>query len=508
MVRWWRRFAAARGPAGSVGFAFACGMTAACSGLACAPQDEASVDAPRGVLVVIIDTLRADHLGAYGYARDTSPRMDLLAQDATLFDYAIAPSPWTLPSLATIMTSLYPSVHGAKTRSKTGEWLVNPDEFEPVSILDDSRTTLAELLADAGYRGAAFVRGSYPSKVFGFGQGFEHFEDNATPGLRFNVENALRWLDTAQPEKFFVYLHTVEVHSPYSVAELPYSPLDLDDHFVERHPDAPLDYFAKAIVEEQRRYRSLDFDPDYTGAIDGSLETLRRLEVEGPPPERDIEHLKALYDRGIAYTDFWIGKFLDGLSERGLYDDTLIVITSDHGDEFYEHGRMQHSHTYFDEMLRVPLIVRAPGEGHGLRVSAQVGLVDVLPTALDVLDIATDLPFQGRSLRPLWSGGTLPPRPVFGEASILPRTVAVRTDDRKYIRFPNGQEALYDLRKDPGETARLRGDGELQSFRRQLRNWRAETKQSRQALRLAEPRQAEFDAETRERLRALGYAKD
>jgi len=458
---------------------------------------------PTGVVVVLIDTLRADHLSSYGYPRPTSPVLDALAEEGTRFENAIAPSPWTLPSTATLMTGLYPSVHQAIWHSDTGEWLNTPEAFRPASVLSNSHRTLAELLQQSGFATAAFVRGSYPSAVFGFGQGFDHFADNEAPGVRFHVEDALGWLDRETPERFFLYLHTVEVHSPYTPVELP-------AYIARNNPDERLDYYRAEIEEEIVRYKGIDFNSGYDGAVDGSLEALNALKRKGRLSESDLEQLIALYDRGIAYTDYWIGELLDGLRERGLYEQTLVIVTSDHGEEFMDHGALEHSRTFFEEMVRVPLIIRVPGEAAGVVVAQQVGLVDVLPTVLDVLGVADEVPRQGRSLRPLWQGRSLDAHSELGEASAIPGVDALRTNHRKFVRGPRGQQALYDLDTDPGERINLCqvDDAPCRPFFTELMARKLENQLRLERLGTPDPATAELDDDTREQLRALGYAED
>lgn len=460
---------------------------------------------PRGVVMVVVDTLRADHLGSYGYEKqDISPRIDALAQDAVRFDVALAPSPWTLPSLATIMTGLYPGLHGAKRPSDLNnlEWLFKPHEYEPTSALHESRTTLAEVLRDEGFATAGFVQGSYPSSAFGVSQGFDRYQQNATPGIRFDIESAFRWLDEEKPERFFLYLHTLEVHSPYA-------PIRIQPAFDKRNPNAPLEYFERAVSEEQRRFEELDRDPDYDGEIDGSVRTLQRLaRSRARINRRDMKHLIALYDRGISYTDYWIGQLIDGLSERGLYDESVFVLTADHGEEFREHGGLEHNYTFYEEMLRVPLVVRVPGEGRGTVVPPPVGLVDVMPTLLDVLELEPAPISQGRSLRPLWLGESLPEQAYFGEASLIPGRAALRTARFKYVRDRRNREELYDLSDDPEERENRcppEANDRCAPFREQLKLWEARSRQAASKLALPKPEHAVVDDALLEKLRELGY---
>jgi arylsulfatase A-like enzyme len=455
------------------------------------------------VVLIVVDTLRADHLGCYGYPRRTSPRIDALAADAIRFERALSPSPWTLPALASLMTALYPALHGARIPSKVGgaRWLLGPSRFQPTSSLHASRTTLAEILQSRGFATLGLVRGSYPSKAFGFAQGFEEYRDNATPGIRWDVEEALAWLARRRPERFLVYLHAIEVHAPYAPIEI--------SRFGAEAPGAPLDAFRAKLLEERNRFREFDFDPAYRGAVDGSLGNLREMAAAGPLlPRQDLERLVSLYDSEIAYTDYWIGRLIDGLEELGLYDEALLVLTSDHGEEFLEHGRLQHSFSYYEEVLRVPLLLRVPGAGAGL-VREPVSLIDVLPTVLDVLGIEVDLPFQGRSLRPLWQGRSLPARVHVGEASFEAGNKALLEGGWKYVRRGSGQEELYHLEADPAERQnRCAAEPErCEALRQQLAEWEASTEALAGELALPPAEPAVIPEATLEQLQALGYAE-
>jgi arylsulfatase A-like enzyme len=497
---------------------------------------------PRNVVLVVVDTLRADHLGVYGYSRPTSPRMDRLAQQGILFREALSPTPWTLPALATIMTSLYPSLHGAHSPSdlRNTEWRFRPEHYRPLSALHESRLTLAEVLRAAGFRTYGAVQGSYPSSAFGMDQGFDVYHENATPGIRFDVEDALGWLDEHQPSRFLIYLHVIEVHSPYT----PLAPFIEDP---DAAPDAArqlsadrLHYFDEAVAEERLRFLSLDFDPGYRGPVDGTRENLQSLAKPGARmPRRDVRHLVALYDRGIAYVDHWIGVLLDGLSERGLDSRTLVVVTSDHGEEFLEHGGFEHSYSYYEEMLRVPLLMRIPDEGAGIVVPRPVGLVDIMPTVLDVLGVERVPGLQGDSLRPLWRDGSesgadsvasgenfadSSGAEYWGEASFRRGVQALRSGGWKYVgsvasrksmasppeQIPSPpREELYDLSRDPRERVnRCRAERErCAAYRRRLAARIEAQRQAARELALPEPQPARIDEAVLERLRALGYVE-
>jgi arylsulfatase A-like enzyme len=452
-----------------------------------------------GVVLVVVDTLRADHLGSYGYARPISPRLDELAADATRFAAASSSAPWTLPAMGTVMTSLYPTVHGAVARSDTGEWRRRREEFRPVSVLAESHLTLAEVLSGAGFETAAFVRGSYPTRIFGFAQGFDHFGDNDAPGIRFQVENLLEWLDERSPERFFVYLHVIEVHTPYQFGALA-------PKFHVRLPEDRLSRLLDSYREERARFRAFDSDPDYDGPLDGSLASVRALQ-DNPTAvrARERDRLISLYDQGVRYTDHWLGELLDGLRERKRFARTLLVVTSDHGEELFDHGSTGHGHSYYEELVRVPLIIRHPEAGHGEIVEEPVGLVDIMPTVLDLVGIEADPALQGTSLASVWRGEDLPKRSFFAEARGDPTSGALRVGNWKYVW--GGGKRLFDLWSDPGEQKNL--------CREELERCRALSVQAydlKQAFEdhAARPSQeqsqpAALDDDTRERLRALGY---
>lgn len=454
---------------------------------------------PSGAIVVVIDALRADHLGLYGYQRPTSPHLDALARDAMRFDRALTSAPWTLPAMGTLWTSLYPSVHGAVRRSNELAYALDRARFRPTGVLADTNVTLAEVLRERGFATAAFIDGCYPGRVFGFGQGFDLVVEDERYGVRLNSEALLEWLDATRPRRFFAYLHVIEVHSPYTPPGVPIEMRGRDDEATRRS--------LRVLEEERQRYAQWNFDPDYTGTIDGSEPTLAPLRTVAPPP-RDAAHVAALYDRGIAYADHWIGHLIDELKRRGLYDQTVLLVTADHGEELFDHGRLDHSRTFYDEIMRIPLILHVPGRGIGTSSAVQVGLLDVMPTLLDLLGVPYAGTMQGQSLRPLLDGGTIPDRAFFGEADQGQRLVAMRTNRRKYIQDLQGrQREAYDLVDDPTERNNLcRGDpAACAPLAAAVAQWRREMATARTALQIGLAPTAVIDERTRQRLEALGY---
>lgn len=465
----------------------------------CRGQSAEDAAPPTGAIVVVVDALRADHLGTYGYERATSPHLDALARDATRFDSALTPAPWTLPAMGTLWTSLYPSVHGAVRRSDEITYVLDRARFRPTGVLAEAHVTLAEVLREHGFATAAFIDGCYPGKVFGFGQGFDLVVEDELYGARLNGEALLAWLDATRPKRFFAYLHVIEVHSPYTPPGVPIELQGRDDEATRR--------VLQVLEEERQRYAQWNFDPDYTGTIDGSEPTLEPLRTAAPPP-RDAAHVAALYDRGIAYADHWIGHLIDELKRRGLYDQTVLVVTADHGEELFDHGRLDHSRTFYDEIMRIPLILRVPGRGIGTTSKVQVGLIDVMPTLLDVLRVPHAGTMQGRSLRPLLDGALFPDRAFFGEADQGYRLVAMRTNQIKYVQDLQGRNReAYDLVNDPEERTNLCPGNPLTCapYATAIAQWRSEMDKTKAALQVGPAPTAVIDDQTRERLKALGY---
>jgi arylsulfatase A-like enzyme len=299
------------------------------------------------VIILDIDTLRADELGCYGYGRATSPTIDRIASEGTRFEWAFAQAPVTAPSQASILTSLYPTVHGL---------------LEYGDKLPGEVTTLAEVLRAEGFTTAAFVDGGFMSRQWGVSQGFGLYDQTPTESLRVIGPKVQRWVEAHSRETFFLLVHTYDVHTPYAPAE-PYRSMFLDGL------SEPSDGFEPTAD----RMKAQLF-----GRRNGSLE---------PLPQRDIEYARALYDAEIRFVDDWIGRFMAQLKRLGLLERATLIVLSDHGEEFQEHGSVMHEKLYAT-VTRIPLIFRPPGGGEGRVVSDVVEAIDVMPTVIDLVGAA------------------------------------------------------------------------------------------------------------------------
>lgn len=412
------------------------------------------------VIIYLVDTLRADHLGCYGYDRPVSPRIDAFAREATLFRHAVAQSSWTRPSVATVLTGLLPRTHGVHRKK---------DALAPEAV------TLGEILQGQGYRTAGFATNANVAPSFGFGQGFDIYD---VLGKRRNIAanihaRAVQWLETEwkRDAPFFLYLHTVEPHAPYSPPE----------PFRQR--------FAPQVRDEgMTRLRFLN------QVKEGTVPVTPRL-------RRDFMDL---YDAEIATNDDFFGKLIDFLHQRGLWQDTVVVFVSDHGEEFFEHGGWEHGKTLHAEMLDVPLIIRVPGVGSRV-VERQAQHADIVPTILDALGISIPAAVEGRTLLPWMTGDSKDEDTEEAAFSWLDeygvKAASVTTPGWRLIeqRYPGFDRSLYDRRSDPNEQSAV--DRPVRSGYLAARIKTEELPRKG----MLKAREGVMDPEVREQLRALGY---
>jgi len=429
----------------------------------CAPRDASSA-APPNILLLIVDCLRADRVGADDpYPRAVSTQLDTLVEDGTSFTRAFSQSSWTRPSLPTILTGLYPSEHGLGAFLQEGEQ-VSGSSLSPAAV------TAAEALRALGYATALFGQQNQLAPKFGLDQGFDAYDHKASRAARIH-DRFLGWLDQEPKRPFFAYLHYLELHWPYC------PPPDARGLFTAGYQGRPL-------CADWRRLR----DEIRSGEV-----VLSAAEIEG---------LRGQYDEELYALDGEVGSLVERMRERGLWDETLVVLTSDHGEEFFEHGGMAHGTTLHDELIHVPLVVKAPRSWEataGAKVDALVELRDLLPTFLDAAGATRAGDAAARSLLPWIRGSGGAPRRDFVVAE-LGDSIAVRTAEHKLIVDRGASPRLYDLTQDAGETrdvAALHPDV-VARLEGHLRRWRA-------ALSPIPPGDETLDDETVEGLRALGY---
>lgn len=436
---------------------------------------EAPAQTPPNVLIYLIDTLRADHLGSYGYPLPTSPHLDRLAAEAVLFEQATGQSSWTRASVASMLTGLWPVAHGTNRRDE---------------VLSDDAITLPELMRQRGYRTAAFLSNPNVSEGFGFGQGFDHVVDlgDVDTDAADLHSLAMPWIDDAGDDRpFFVYIHTIDPHSPY----------DPPAEFRQR--------FAPGVPQEVAWTPSRLSPP------------VQRLKEEASPEE--MAEMVGLYDAEIAFNDAAFGELRSFLEDRGFFDDTLLMVLSDHGEEFFEHGNLEHGKNLFVETLHIPWIVKPAGvagmDFEPRRIADPVQHIDLLPTLDALLDLfpqGADRTFEGRDLSPLWRPSQ-PGSNRLGEPVIFsylhldgPRRVSLVEGPWKLVHRieEDGRLVrphLFHRLEDPRERTNLAAAKPI--LRRYL------SKRIRQRLngpeRRLETSTTEIDEALRQRLEALGY---
>jgi arylsulfatase A-like enzyme len=425
------------------------------------------------VLMVIIDTLRADKLGCYGNQRDLTPNLDRLAAEGILFEQASAHAPWTLPSTASLFTSLYPRQHGAGGHSL---------QF---TRLAPSVPTAAGIFEEAGYDTAAIVNVDFLGRRFGLDLGFDHFDavvshdNHQLRNAEATTDAALEWLATTGERPFFLLVHYFDTHAVY---------------------DPPQPYRRRFAEAEDR-------ESDW---VFGSREDM--LALRAGRLELDVEVMRraeALYDGEIAYTDEHVGRLLDEIDAAGLGNDLCVVFTSDHGEEWLDHGDFEHGHTLYEELLHIPLLLRLPGRREAMRIPQSVRHVDVLPTLCAITGTRPRENFEGTSLLPLIRGVETEHRPVLAHGNFWSEPLTSFRDERnKVIVKPGkGEEPLsvefYRWREDPAERDDLAGERseEVEATRAAL----VRIEKSLRAHVLTDPQRVYLPPEVQRQLESLGY---
>ncbi len=398
------------------------------------------------VLIYLVDTLRADRLSVYGGPSGISPALQAMAQDGVVYEGALSTAPWTKPSVASLMTGMDPVAHGVRDFTEK---------------LPADRISLAEVFQGAGYQTAAFVTNPLVGRQFGFDQGFETFEDlpHSLTAQGVNAR-ALPWLDQRKDgQPFFLYLHTLDPHIPYN------PPPAFRKAWMRSWQVPPSGERSKAVLGSSRR-------PDF-GRLVQALKR-RSFEVDPPAiPQATYDNIEALYRAELANNDAAFGELLAHLKAKGLYDNTLIVFVSDHGEELLDREKLGHLYKVFQELVRIPLVVKLPGqESAGARVVAPCQVTDLMPTLLSRAGLPVPVEVSGRQL-PLGVGGQ-GERVFFTDIEAGRQAVMAGQPEGNYLidavgvregrwsaalcraaQYPTDPFALYDLVEDPGEKVNL-----------------------------------------------------
>lgn len=445
----------------------------------------------RGVLLIAIDCLRSDHVSAYGYHRETTPTIDSLANQGFLWEKAYSASSWTKPSVTSILTGLYPSEHGAFEgikRSK-GQGILTTD------VLQSGAPTLAETFAAAGWRCGAFINNAQLGEFTKLDRGFSAYAPMAGKADRL-IGIFLEWLEADLKKPFFGYLHLLEAHWPYKPRRR---------HVAMFGGDRNTNHFRDFSARDYGR--------------------LRRAISQGETKLSDeqLEHMIQMYDGAVRRLDGKLKIILAMLKEFGLRDQTAIIVTADHGEEFLDHGRIGHGQSLYDELTHVPLVASVPDLDAGVRRPEPVSQVDLAATLLGIAGVPNG--FKGRNL----CASAASDRPVIGELRVGKRfTQSIRSDPWKLHRHfkfrpENGELArnvsprslidncphdvvleLYDTSCDPAERHDLSAEPRCRDIVSrlvdQLDTWWREAAPADSG-----GGDVEVDRELEQRIRALGY---
>lgn len=442
------------------------------------PADRPAPNRAKNVIVLLIDTLRADRTQPHNpRTRVQTPALLELGTQGAVFDACQTVENWTKPSVASLLTGMWPAGHGAKEQS---------------SRLPDGAHLLSEVFRENGFATGAFIANGYVGARFGFNQGWDRYVNFITENRPTTAENlfdsAAEWVQQNRDRRFFLYVHTIDPHVPYS----------------------PPDRFLRMYDARE-----------YTGIVDPRRTGDQLLGAKANPPTvvfdaRDRERLEALYDGEISYHDHHLAQFLRQLREWNLLDETLIVVTSDHGEEFNDHGSYGHGHSLYQELLHVPLIMRYPGGIQaGTRITDSVGIVDVAATVLESAQVPVHRENEGRSLMP-YLRGHAPSGPAVAFSDFLHDQRAVRAGRWK-LRMRGLRADLFDLQADPNERRNVATDNPI-AFRytRTLlgqflgaptrRDWSRGGASEAATPAPLRSENAVIDQTTRQQLEALGYA--
>lgn len=424
------------------------------------------------IILITIDTIRADHFGVYGYSRETTPYMDNFAKTGVLFKNCYAQGSWTVPSMVSLFTSLSPLthkiIHGIAKVSETASGKNDRSQELAVfyqEVLDPSYRTLTEVMAESGFKTAGFTTNGHLVKKQGFAQGFQYYNEDSCLWGRADCINqqVFPWLEENMNNKFFLWIHYFDPHADHG----------RDDRLYD--PPGPYDEIFPWKGEQ-----------------------------------KGIEQSLALYDGEIRFTDDKVKELIDKVASLGLMSKSVVIITADHGDEFRDHNGWGHSKTVYNELIHAPLMIHFPGNKYaGTAVVTNVRSIDIMPTILDISGAELPQEAQGRSLLPAISGQEIAQLPAYSETrrweNIDKRTL-IDGKLKLIADYRSGENELYDLTDDPGEKKNIYSaqPEKAAPIKRRLEEW------IREKETLAKHSVTHFiekDQERLQKLKDLGYLK-
>lgn len=389
---------------------------------------------PKNVILIGMDGLQAKHLAAYGYDKQLTPNLDKFLAESYLFTNTVSPSSWTVPTHMSIFTGMYPSEHKVVNKFAEYDMETKKGKIAKLQELTPEAITLAEVFKKAGYATGGFTGDAGVGPQFGFGAGFDkYFETSSFGGFTGSVPEALSWLNENQEKSFFLFVHGYDVHGQHAPAQ------GFDYRYVEK---------------------------PYKGKYTGSIVEQGKLREEGLAKgklaltDKDVNFWRAIYDEKINRMDEEFGKLMGEIEKRGLKENSIIVVFSDHGTEFFEHERVDHGHTLYGELVDVLLAFHIPGQKEGKRIEELVSTLDLSPTVLKLAGLEHPRPAQvkGVDLTPSFTGGKVA-HDVYSETDyrlFTHKRAVTSAEGWKLILDMNSRDKeLYKLSEDPNELTNL-----------------------------------------------------
>lgn len=408
------------------------------------PKKSVETSKKQNFILISLDGLQAKHLNKYGYTLQTTPNLDEFLNQSTIFTKTVSPSSWTVPTHMSIFTSMYPSEHKVINKFSDYDMKNKKGVIANLKQLSPNAITLAEILKNNGYVTGGFTGDAGVGPQFGFKQGFDtYFETESFGGLDGSVPKALEWLSQNKDKPFFLFLHGYDVHG-------------------QHEPTGGFDY--RFVTKP------------YTGKYTGSKAEQGKLREEAlanggklKMSDEDVAFWRAIYDEKINRMDLEFKNFMDKIKDMDVLDNTVVMVISDHGTEFYEHKSIDHGATLYSELVNVLFAIHQPGQKEGKKVNQLVSTMDILPTALELLGIKNPIPDQtkGANLTSALKDGNVA-HDVYSETDYrlytFKRSIQSTDDWKLILTLENGNKELFDMSKDPDELKNLITENPQKAF--------------------------------------------